>query len=134
MTDQTPTGHTPIDVEPDAWRDRDGILYLNLRKYPNGLNGAYDPDPSATPVFLAARGGNTDNTHVVHVTAMPVAEDVVWCDDCEEWVTAGAPEGADAAPAPTDDQPLHFGYLRECPDGMNCQRHGCLQAHVAAQP
>lgn len=34
--------------------------------------------------------------HVVHVTAEPVAEDVVWCDDCEEWVASGAPEGADA--------------------------------------
>lgn len=30
--------------------------------------------------------------HVVHVTAAPVAEDAVWCETCEEWVTAGAPE------------------------------------------
>lgn len=32
--------------------------------------------------------------HVVHVTAKPIAEDVVWCEDCEEWVTAGAAENA----------------------------------------
>src|SRR5438105_2284466 len=25
--------------------------------------------------------------HVVHVTAEPIAEDVVWCEVCDEWVT-----------------------------------------------
>jgi hypothetical protein len=32
-------------------------------------------------------------THIVHVTAEPIAEDVVWCEECEEWVASGAPEG-----------------------------------------
>ena len=32
-----------------------------------------------------------EKRHIVHVTAQPVAEDVVWCDICEEWVESGAP-------------------------------------------
>lgn len=37
-------------------------------------------------------------THVIHVTVAPVAEDAVWCDECEEWVmTSGEPEAACAA-------------------------------------
>lgn len=40
-------------------------------------------------------------THVIHVTARPIAEDAVWCDDCEEWVTSGDP-----AATHTDDRCL----------------------------
>lgn len=35
----------------------------------------------------------SDDKHIIHVTAEPVAEDAVWCDECEEWVSSGAPEG-----------------------------------------
>ena len=40
---------------------------------------------------LAARSVRDDPSHTVHVTAKPIAEDVVWCDDCEEWVMSGDP-------------------------------------------
>jgi hypothetical protein len=46
--------------------------------------------------ILAVRTEQARPEHVVHVTVEPVAEDVVWCDDCEEWVTSGAPDRADA--------------------------------------
>lgn len=55
--------------------------------------------------FLASRAAQpapaTEDraAHVVHVTAEPVAEDVVWCDDCEEWVASEAPNPA----APVSD-------------------------------
>ena len=42
-----------------------------------------------------------DAAHVVHVTVEPVAEDVVWCDECEEWVTFGAPEQRKHSPGET---------------------------------
>lgn len=48
-------------------------------------------------------------THVVHVTAEPVAEDVVWCEECEEWVTAGPPEPECGDwPAPCNHDPAHL--------------------------
>lgn len=45
---------------------------------------------------LAARDAKVaaQARHVVHVTAEPVAEDAVWCEECEEWVTSGVPERA----------------------------------------
>lgn len=36
--------------------------------------------------------GYDEKAHVVHVTVAPVAEDAVWCEACEEWVTTGDPE------------------------------------------
>lgn len=52
--------------------------------------------------------------HVVHVTTEPVAEDAVWCDECEEWVTSGAPEraaGGEVKPATVEWGTAHADDL-----------------------
>jgi hypothetical protein len=38
--------------EPDAYRDVDGTVYLNLRKRRTGLGGVFDPDPSALDLWF----------------------------------------------------------------------------------
>lgn len=35
---------------------------------------------------------------------------------------------------PDEPRPIHFGYLSECPNGLACDRHGCLDAHVSTRP
>ncbi|GEB16686.1 hypothetical protein GUY44_07505 [Pimelobacter simplex] len=62
------------------------------------LRALLDEHPADLPV---ATDSTTADAHVIHVTATPVAEDVVWCDECEEWVASGAPERA-PAPEPSD--------------------------------
>lgn len=32
--------------------------------------------------------------------------------------------------AQDEARPIHFGYLPECPDGVDCTRPGCLDAHM----
>lgn len=48
--------------------------------------------PCATASLVKATGPDGERhvhvVHVAHVVPEPIAEDVVWCDRCEEWVTA----------------------------------------------
>lgn len=74
----------------------------------------------AARAVLAARTQPAPDAHVVHVTAEPVAEDVVWCDECEEWVTSVAPECRCEEPSGDGDGPytcdLHRSLPQPAPD------------------
>lgn len=73
-------------AECECWQSELGVdLRALLAEHP----------PADLPVATGDAG--TQVAHVVHVTAMPVAEDAVWCDTCREWVIPGAPERATSA-------------------------------------
>jgi hypothetical protein len=83
---------TPVGIP--GWREMDG-------------DDLFDTHRADVLTSLADERLAQAEAHVVHVTAEPIAEDVVWCEACEEWVTAGPPEAAssgDAAPRTDADR------------------------------
>jgi hypothetical protein len=41
-----------VEREPDAYRDKHGTVWANLRKRPDGFPGVFDPTWDAVPLFL----------------------------------------------------------------------------------
>ena len=122
-----------------AYRDlRAGVEALVSDWQANGNSRALG-DPTADTwhkaaeqllALLTSSAPATASEHIVHVTVEPIAEDAVWCDECEEWVSSVAPESDPATASEGATEPGICLWANQICEQPN--HHGCLTCTTTA--